>query len=322
MSKLLCLVDSAGAGLGAQASLATFAADLCINWDSGFSICYVGSEPSAESMADLCSLGAMEVLVMADEQFARLTADAAAEAIRTLVIAEGYNILAADCSSFGRDVLPRACALLDIPMISDVIAVDATGPAPMFRRPVCAGKLIAKVEVTSTRYACTVRASAFRRERVPSGNSPVRRIDSGLDGITAGTEWVGASHVESKRPDLSNANVVVSGGRPLRDSETYERLIGGLADCLHGATGATRAAVDSGIAANDLQVGQTGKVVAPALYIAAGISGSIQHLAGMKDSKVIVAINTDPEAPIFSVADFGLVADLHTAIPELISLLS
>jgi electron transfer flavoprotein alpha subunit len=176
-----------------------------------------------------------------------------------------------------------------------------------------AGSIVATVEVLSEPVVLTVRPAGFGPVTL-AGSSPVQSIS--LDSQPK-AKRLGVSARGGKRPDLSQAKVIVSGGRPLKDAETFERIIGGLADHLGGAAGATRAAVDSGIAANELQVGQTGKIVAPDLYIAAGISGSTQHMAGIKDSKIIVAINKDPDAPIFEFADYGLVADLYDALPEL-----
>jgi electron transfer flavoprotein alpha subunit len=218
-----------------------------------------------------------------------------------------YSVAAFPATMEGKDVAPRVAALLNRPMVSDIIAVEADNA---FLRPMFAGNVTAKVIVQAERFVVTVRATAFQ------GAAEAQAQPFALPGEAA-TKRIRVDAASGGRPDLSQANVVVSGGRPLKDADTFERLIGGLADKLGGAAGATRAAVDSGIAANELQVGQTGKIVAPGLYIAAGISGSTQHIAGMKDSKVIVAINTDADAPIFEVADFGLVMDLYQAIPEL-----
>jgi electron transfer flavoprotein alpha subunit len=212
---------------------------------------------------------------------------------------------------FGKDCLARLAGLMNVPMVGDIIEAHGEN---VYTRPMYAGNVFAKVKVESPKYVFSVRSTAFSN---PSkfGASKTEKIDIT---ITGSTKRISKSAKQGGRPDLTQAKVVVSGGRPLKDAETFERLIGGLADALGGAAGATRAAVDSGIAANDLQVGQTGKIVAPELYIAAGVSGSTQHLAGMKDSKVIVAINTDPDAPIFQVADYGLVQDLYVAIPQML----
>lgn len=228
-----------------------------------------------------------------------------------LEIAKNYAVIVTNADMFGKDFMPRLSALLDRTMVGDVLSIV---DSQTFIRPMYAGNILSKVSIDSQSFCVTIRSTAF--------SSPKRHGDSLTETIsleiTGATKRISVSNSEAGRPDLTQARVVVSGGRPLKDSENFEKLIGGLADKLGGATGATRAAVDSGIAPNDTQVGQTGKIVAPELYIAAGISGSTQHIAGMKDSKVIVAINTDPDAPIFEIADFGLVQDLFIAIPELI----
>lgn len=226
--------------------------------------------------------------------------------------AANYSVVAGAATMFGKDYLPRLAALLDRPMVSDVVGVV---DPKTFTRPMFAGNITADVRVDAEAFVVSVRATAFSNP-VRSGQSAPMQVAFDPQGVTKRT---GKSESAGGRPDLAQAKVVVSGGRPLKDAATFEKLIGGLADLLGGAAGATRAAVDSGIAPNDLQVGQTGKIVAPELYIAAGISGSTQHMAGMKESKVIVAINTDPEAPIFDIADYGLVQDLFVAIPELMS---
>lgn len=225
-------------------------------------------------------------------------------------IASGYDVVAAVSSMQAKDVLARLSGLADVPMVTDVIGIN--GPME-FRRPIVAGSLIETVKVDSPKVILTFRASGFEKI-APSGSVAGESVS--ISG-TGKTEVVQRSAKSGGRPELTQAKTIVSGGRPLKDAETFERMIGGFADAVGGATGATRAAVDSGIAPNELQVGQTGKIVAPDLYIAAGISGSTQHMAGIKDSKVIVAINTDPDAPIFEVADIGLVQDLFTALPEL-----
>lgn len=226
-------------------------------------------------------------------------------------LAPNYDQIGAVSSMQAKDSLARVAGLLDWPMITDIVEIvdDRT-----FIRPILAGSVLATVQVESEKYCLTFRPAGFPAP-ARSGESSVVADRPTFHGTA---KRISATVREGGRPDLSAAKIVVSGGRPLKDAETFERLIGGLADTLGGAVGATRAAVDSGIAANELQVGQTGKIVAPDLYIAAGISGSTQHMAGIKDSKVIVAINTDADAPIFEVADYGLVADLYEAIPELI----
>jgi electron transfer flavoprotein alpha subunit len=222
-----------------------------------------------------------------------------------------YSHVAAMSSMRAKDVLARTAGILDAAMVTDVVAVDNPH---RFRRPMVAGAVIATVEVSPDKVFLTVRPSGFARPETADPNGPSEPVV--LD-VEAKARRIEAAAHSGGRPDLAQAKVIVSGGRPLKDADTFERLIGGLADALGGAAGATRAAVDAGIAPNELQVGQTGKIVAPDLYIAAGISGSTQHMAGIKDSKVIVAINTDPDAPIFEFADFGLVADLCDVLPEL-----
>lgn len=224
----------------------------------------------------------------------------------------GYTHIAAISNMRSKDVLARLAGLLDAAMVTD--AVSASSPT-VFLRPVVAGSIIATVEVLALPVVITFRPAGFAKP-VSGGSSAVESVSLSAESKTTRTAKSARS---GGRPDLTQAKVVVSGGRPLKDAETFEKLIGGLADKLGGAVGATRAAVDSGIAANELQVGQTGKIVAPDLYIAAGISGSTQHMAGIKDSKIIVAINKDGDAPIFEVADYGLVADLYDAVPALTS---
>jgi electron transfer flavoprotein alpha subunit len=235
-------------------------------------------------------------------------ADFLAHALRGLV--EGYSHVAMVSAMRSKDVLARLAGLTDAAMVTDVLVWN--GPLS-FVRPMLAGSVLATVEVAAGPVYFTFRPAGFGpgEERANGATEAVKPAFAGK------TRRVSQSSRGGGRPDLAQAKVVVSGGRPLGDAETFERVVGGLADALGGAVGATRAAVDSGIAANELQVGQTGKIVAPELYIAAGISGSTQHMAGIKDSKVIVAINTDADAPIFDIADFGLVADLFEALPAI-----
>lgn len=233
-------------------------------------------------------------------------ADALAKAIADQ--AAGFSHVVAVSSMAAKDVLARVAGLLDATMVSDVTAVD--GPN-RYVRPIFAGAVLQTVEAQGSPVVLTFRPSGFEA----TGATPAATHE--LSAAPGRTERLAASQKKGGRPDLAQAKRVVSGGKPLKDAATFESVIGGLADALGAAVGATRAAVDTGIAPNDIQVGQTGKVVAPGLYIAAGISGSTQHVAGIKDSKVIVAINKDPDAPIFEVADLGLVADLFDAVPEL-----
>jgi electron transfer flavoprotein alpha subunit len=251
--------------------------------------------------------GVAKVLVADDAAYAHGLAEPAADLIVSL---SGYAHIVAPSTAFAKNVLPRVAALLDVMVISDVTGVV---DADTFERPIYAGNAIQTVKSSDKVKVLTVRTASF--EAAPAGGSaPVEAAAAAGDkGLSA---WVEDKVAKSDRPELTSAKIVVSGGRGVGSEDNFA-LIEGLADKLGAAVGASRAAVDSGYAPNDRQVGQTGKVVAPELYVAVGISGAIQHLAGMKDSKVIVAINKDEEAPIFQVADFGLVADLFTAVPEL-----
>jgi electron transfer flavoprotein alpha subunit len=221
-------------------------------------------------------------------------------------------------STFSKDILPRAAALLDAPMVTDVLAIEEKDGAILYRRPINAGSMLATVKVEGERRVLTARSIAFEAPAAGAGGCPVERFQVDTASLPNGMEFISREHRKSSRPDLTQARVVVCGGRPLKDTETFERLVGGLADALGGTVGATRAAVDAGMVPNDYQVGQTGKIIAPELYIGIGISGAIQHLAGMQDSRIIVAINRDPDAPIFQIATYGLVGDLHQLVPQLI----
>lgn len=236
-----------------------------------------------------------------------------AENLAPLVVsvASGYSHILAPATTTGKDVLPRVAALLDVAQLSDVIKIES---ADTFIRPIYAGNILATVQSTDKIKVMTVRTTAFDAVAATGGSAPVESLSGAADaGLSA---FVSKSEVVSERPELTAARVVISGGRGMGSGENF-KLLEGIATKLNAAIGASRAAVDSGFVPNDYQVGQTGKVVAPELYIAVGISGAIQHLAGMKDSKVIVAINKDEAAPIFEIADYGLVGDLFKILPEL-----
>ena len=245
-------------------------------------------------------------------------ADGLAEnvAAQVLAVAASYSHILFPATAGGKNVAPRVAALLDVGQISDITRVDSPDT---FERPIYAGNAMATVQSTDATKVITVRTTGFDAAPATGGSASTDSVAAVAD--SGQSSFVGREVTKSDRPELTAAKIIVSGGRALGSAEKFNEVMTPLADKLGAALGASRAAVDAGYAPNDWQVGQTGKIVAPQLYVACGISGAIQHLAGMKDSKVIVAINKDPEAPIFSVADFGLEADLFTAVPELVAAL-
>jgi electron transfer flavoprotein alpha subunit len=256
------------------------------------------------------------VWVADHEALRQPVADRYAEIIRRVAAERGAAMVAAAASTFSKDILPRAAALLNGTMGTDVVGMQEENGQMLFLRPVNAGSVVATVALQGEPKVLTVRASAFKSPE-PGEPQAVNQLAIDAAQLPNLIEVVRRDTRASSRPDATEARVVVSGGRGVKNAEDFERLIGGLADMFHGGVGCSRALVDAGITPNDLQVGQTGKIAAPDLYFAVGISGAVQHLAGMKDSKVVVVINKDPDAPAFEVADYGLVADLYQAVPEL-----
>ena len=271
-----------------------------------------GHNAAAAAAAAAQIAGVAKVLHADAEGFAHGLAENVAAQV--LAVASGYSHILFPATAGGKNVAPRVAAKLDVAQISDITKVVS---ADTFERPIYAGNAIATVQSADAIKVITVRTTGFDAAAASGGSAAVETVAAASgNGKSA---YVGSEIAKSDRPELTAAKVIVSGGRALGSAEKFNEVITPLADKLGAAMGASRAAVDAGYAPNDWQVGQTGKIVAPQLYVACGISGAIQHLAGMKDSKVIVAINKDPEAPIFSVADYGLEADLFAAVPELVS---
>jgi electron transfer flavoprotein alpha subunit len=332
MSKILVIAEHDGAQLKlATLSAVAFASKVAATTGSSFDVLVIGDNIGAIA-EQLRQYGAATVLIADHLLVEHPLADKYADLVVTVARQQSVGTVVAAASTFSKDILPRAAALLDAGMLSDVIDVsplpggEAQGEGErhspfdlIFKRVMFAGNIIATVTLESAIKFVTVRASAFPPPQRGTQSSPVEKVAVDPDKLSAFTEYLGLETKAATRPDSTEARVVVSGGRALKNAEDFERLVGGLADTLGGAIGSSRALVDSGITPNSLQVGQTGKIVAPDLYIAVGISGAIQHLAGMKDTKVIVAINKDPDAPIFEVADYGLVGDVYLVVPELIT---
>jgi electron transfer flavoprotein alpha subunit len=273
-----------------------------------------GLNAAAAAQAAAAIAGVAKVIHVDGEQFAHGLAENMAAQI--LALAPNYSHILFAATASGKNIAPRVAASLDVGQISDITKVDAPDT---FERPIYAGNAIATVQSLDAVKVITVRTTGFDPAAASGGSASVEVVSGAAD--TGKSSFVGSEIAKSDRPELTAAKIIVSGGRALASSEQFNDVLVPLADKLGAALGASRAAVDAGYAPNDWQVGQTGKIVAPQLYIAAGISGAIQHLAGMKDSKVIVAINKDAEAPIFSVADYGLQADLFVAVPELVAAL-
>ena len=303
---ILVIAEHNNAELNA-ATLNTVAAAQAIGGDIDVLVAGAGCAAVADAAAKVA--GVSKVLLADNAAYANLLPENV-----SLLIAElgkGYSHILAPASTNGKNYLPRVAALLDVDQISEITAVES---ADTFKRPIYAGNAIATVQSSAAIKVITVRATGFDAVAAEGGSAAVEAVASAHDAGTS--SFVGEELAKSDRPELAGAKIVISGGRGMQNGDNFEMLYK-VADKLGAAVGASRAAVDAGFVPNDMQVGQTGKIVAPQLYVAVGISGAIQHLAGMKDSKVIVAINKDEEAPIFQVADYGLVADLFEAVPEL-----
>lgn len=293
-----------------SATLATITAASQIDSDIHVLVAGSNAQAVADSVAQVS--GVSKVLLADNPAFANQLAENVAPLV--VELAGAYSHIIAPATTTGKNFLPRVSALLDVSMVSDITAVI---DAKTFERPIYAGNATATVQSAEDKIVLSVRGTAFDSAPATGGSASVESVSVGGD--SGKSSFVGEELAKSDRPELTSANIVVSGGRALASGENFTKYIEPLADKLGAAMGASRAAVDAGFVPNDLQVGQTGKIVAPNLYIAVGISGAIQHLAGMKDSKTIVAINTDPEAPIASVADYFLEADYQVAVPELTS---
>ena len=291
----------------ADATLHTVTAAQQIGGDIDLLIAGENCSAVADAAAQIAGISAVKV---ADNA---MFAHQQAENMATLIaeVAKSYSHVLSAATTFGKNVLPRAAALLDVAQISEIVEVKS---ADTFVRPIYAGNALATVQSSDAIKLITVRVISFEAAAASGGSASVEAVSGGVD--TGLSSWLSQAVSSSDRVDLTSAKIVISGGRGMQNGENFA-MLQSVADKLGAAVGASRAAVDSGFVPNDFQVGQTGKVIAPDLYIAVGISGAIQHLAGMKESKVIVAINNDSEAPIFQVADYGLVADLFEAIPEL-----
>jgi electron transfer flavoprotein alpha subunit len=306
MSKVLVLVEHDNASV----KDATLAAITAAGQLGEVTALVAGQACDGAAQAAAQIAGVAKVLKADDAAYANALAENVAPLVAGLMA--DYDAFVAPATTTGKNVAPRVAALLDVMQVSDILSVE--GPKT-FTRPIYAGNAIATVESSDAKLVITVRGTAFAKADATGGSASVEAVSASADsGLST---FISAEIAKSERPELTSAKIIVSGGRALKDAATFEQIITPLADKLGAGIGASRAAVDAGYVPNDYQVGQTGKIVAPEVYIAVGISGAIQHLAGMKDSKTIIAINKDDDAPIFQVADIGLVGDLFTLVPEL-----
>ena len=280
----------------------------------GKAIAVVAGDAPEAAAGEIAKYGVAKVIALAHPALKNYLADAHAQALAALAKKENAEFVLATATAMGKDLFPRLAARLGAPMASEITAISDDHT---FVRPTYAGNVMATVELDGPIKVLTVRGTAFDAAKPGDAAAPVEKQNAEIDAGALKMEFVSFNATKSDRPQLTEARIIVSGGRGLKSGENFKTVLEPLVDEMGAAMGASRAAVDAGFVPNDLQVGQTGKVVAPELYIAVGISGAIQHLAGMKDSKVICAINKDEEAPIFAVADYGLVADLFKAVPEM-----
>jgi len=321
MSTIIVLAEQQNGTLASGTLNAiTAAQQLAAKTGGGYDIAVAGDGIDSVA-ASLTGYGANTVYQLEDAALAGYTAQAYAQAFHTACKASGAQYVVAGCTSIGKDCTPRVAARLDAGQASDVLAISGDVGSFLYTRPMYAGNVFGQVKINTDIHVLTIRTTEFDAAAPSGGQSAVEKMAAGVDAGSVRMKYVSLDSVKSERPALTDASTVVSGGRGLDAPENF-KLIEGLADQLGASIGASRAVVDAGWVPNDWQVGQTGKVVAPNLYIAVGLSGAIQHLAGMKSSKTIVAINKDPDAPIFQVADYGLVADLFEVVPELTSKLA
>ena len=311
MTRVLIVAEHAGGKLNVSTAKCVKAASSLAGAEIAVAVFSTGNSPVAAQAAQLAGVTrVLEVTHAANEhQLAATLAPQVAE------VSKDFTHVFAPSTTFGKDLMPRVAALLDAPQVSDVMSIES---ATRFKRPIYAGNAITTVEVAAARSVATIRTASFEAAAA-GGSAAVETVPYSGD-LPAHTRFVSLAAAAADRPDLQSASKVISGGRALASADAF-KLIYGLADKIGAAVGASRAAVDAGYAPNDMQVGQTGKIIAPELYIAIGISGAIQHLTGIKDARTIVAINKDAEAPIFEVADIGIVGDLFTIVPELENLI-
>jgi electron transfer flavoprotein alpha subunit len=296
-------------------SAVTFARQAAATLGGTYSILIV-TDDAGGAAQEAAGLGAAQVLVAEDASFKSYLAERVAPTVAA--VGKGFAVIVGTASAFGKDLLPRVAARVGAGYATDISEVIAANGALTYKRPMYAGNAYGIAKITTPIQVVSVRQSAFSAAEPAGSTSPIEKVAAApAEASASRVEFVSFDQVKNERPELGEARVVVSGGRALK--ERFNEVLSPLADALGAAIGASRAACDAGYAASDLQVGQTGKVVAPSLYFAIGISGAIQHLAGMKGSKVIVAVNKDGDAPIFQVSDYGLVADLFVAVPELVT---